>query len=108
MMCYFFIIWQGSWAQKILDRVYNVEKGRKRKVTGNGDGETHKKKRGRPKESICLVKRYPQVNPANNTEINELKVQSLMAEMEKRKSQKRSCSYTNEGNFCFTKAVYFE
>ena len=44
--------------QKIMDRVYNVEKNRKQKRSGDQDGESPRK-RGRPKKKETLESRYP-------------------------------------------------
>ena len=51
---------QGSWGQKLIDRIYNVEKGRKRKERENSEEHTTPK-RGRPKKTVSIHSRYPAV-----------------------------------------------
>lgn len=55
---------QGSWVKKIFDRVYNIEKSRKRKY--GGDIETPPAKRGRPPKRSTLDSRYPTIIAANS------------------------------------------
>ncbi len=78
---------QGSWTKKIMDRVYNVEKSRKRKASDSDIG-TPARKRGRPKRLvISLESRYPTVSPQFDGE-REKEQAALTKEMEKDKPRK--------------------
>ena len=70
-----------------MDRVYNVEKTRKRKasdsVSGNSDQE---RKRGRPKKSTALGSRYPAMRQVEEPDTDG--EQALKKEMEQEKPRK--------------------
>ncbi|XP_064403971.1 uncharacterized protein LOC135349363 isoform X1 [Halichondria panicea] len=68
----------GSWRKKMMDRVYNVEKGRKR-IASPSD-ETPPTKRGRPKKVSILASRYPAVSPMDEGNTDSEK--ALANEME--------------------------
>ena len=55
---------QASWEKRLIDRVYNVYKGEKRKHTDQEDASTSVPSRKRPK----ILERYP---PLNITAIDE-------------------------------------
>ena len=62
----------------MMDRVYNVEKGRKR-IASPSD-ETPPTKRGRPKKVSILASRYPAVSPMDEGNTDSEK--ALANEME--------------------------
>lgn len=70
-----------------MDRVYNVEKTRKRKHSDPGGDDTAKK-RGRPKRIITLETRYPQIFPPASDPAEQQKVEALAKEMEREISRK--------------------
>lgn len=78
---------QGSWVKKIMDRVYNLEKGRKRKAADLAD-DTTPRKRGRPKRVISLISRYPPLQPQSTDTAQEQQVHAIMKEMDKEKPRK--------------------
>lgn len=77
------LYFQGSWVKKIMDRVYNIEKSRKRKTTLDLD-ETPRK-RGRPKRSLDI--RYPSITPGDAS-VQQQQVQAISKELEKEKPRK--------------------
>lgn len=82
---------QGSWKKKIMDRIYNIEKSRKRRLGSDTEEETTpKKKRGRPK-IITLESRYPQVRPQEgDDEASEVRsMQALSKEMTKKEKPRK-------------------
>ena len=62
MNCAVLLYLQGSWEQKLIDRLYNVEKKRVRAAEDENE-DAPVKKRGRPKKNESgLILRYPAVN----------------------------------------------
>lgn len=73
--------------KKIMDRVYNVEKSRKRAAVDSVDNTP--KKRGRPKKVINLASRYPSIQPhGNDTAQQQIHTQAILKEMDKEKPRK--------------------
>lgn len=73
-----------------MDRVYNVEKTRKRARTGPNtaeDGTCTAKKRGRPKRSSDLESRYPLIQLRDDASAQQ-HVQAISVEMEREKPRK--------------------
>ena len=70
--------------------MYNVEKTRKRKLTGEDDSMPTPKKRGRPKKIINLESRYPPVRPQEGSDstADARNMQALQLETEKDKPRK--------------------
>ena len=85
-------MFQGSWAGKLLDRVYNLEKKRKRSRPSNGLNTCTPAKRGRPSNSSkANLFRYPPVRsdlqrPDEDTDVRN--VAALQKEFEKEKPRK--------------------
>ena len=78
---------QGSWVKKIMDRVYNVEKSRKRAAVDEIDDTP--KKRGRPKRIINLATRYPSIQLcAQGDHLDQQHIQAISKEMENDKPRK--------------------
>ena len=78
---------QGSWVKKIMDRVYNVEKSRKRAAVDEIDDTP--KKRGRPKRIINLATRYPSIQLcAQGDHLDRQHIQAISKEMENDKPRK--------------------
>lgn len=73
--------------QKIMDRVYNVEKTRKRKAADDSMDATPKK-RGRPKRVTSLETRYPSIRPHGDDASQQQQKQALSKEMDKEKPRK--------------------
>ena len=71
-----------------MDRIYNVEKTRKRKISDSMGENDATKKRGRPKRVINLETRYPQIFPPVSDPSEQQKVESLAKEMEREISRK--------------------
>ena len=69
-----------------MDRVYNIEKSRKRKASDSG--QDLPKKRGRPKSVINLESRYPTVCPEEIGSSDSHFVEALSKEMEKENPRK--------------------
>ena len=83
-----FIILKDSWVKKLTERVYNVEKGRKREAEDSLE-ESTPKKRGRPKRVISLESRYPSFPPVEVDETTqEQHTKAISKEMEKDKPRK--------------------
>lgn len=85
-LAYPFILLQASWVRKMMDRVNNVEKTRKR-VAVNSLDETPRK-RGRPKRVISLETRYPSIRPQGDERTQQEHVQALSKELGKDKPRK--------------------
>lgn len=66
-----------------MDRVYNIEKSRKRKTTL--DLDEIPRKRGRPKRSLDI--RYPSITPGDAS-VQQQHVQAISKELEKEKPRK--------------------
>ncbi len=73
--------------KKIMDRVYNVEKSRKRAALDSADDSTPRK-RGRPKRVITLTSRYPPLQPHGSDPVQEQHIQTIVKEMDKEKPRK--------------------
>lgn len=73
--------------KKIMDRVYNVEKSRKRAAQDSID-DAIPRKRGRPKRVINLASRYPPLQPSTSDPAQEQHMQAIVKEMEKEKPRK--------------------
>lgn len=73
----------------MLDRVYNLEKGRKRKRSTTDDDSTPTK-RGRPKKITSLEYRYPPThdNSAQDPTVEKQNFEALSKETEKSKPRK--------------------
>ena len=71
----------------MMDRVYNVEKNRKRKAIDAADGLDLPKKRGRSKRVISLESRYPAVRQVDGPEVEQI-IAALSNEMDKEKPRK--------------------
>lgn len=69
-----------------MDRIYNVERGRKRKPIESID-ETPKK-RGRPKKVINLEGRYPKLQSSTDDGTRQQKEDALNKELEKENPRK--------------------
>ena len=97
--------------KKIMDRVYNVEKSRKRAVVDSIDDTP--KKRGQPKKRvISLASRYPSIQPNGNDSAQQQHTQAISKEMEKDKPRidvllplmkstfyaRRQCILDNDGS----------
>lgn len=54
---------QASWEKRLIDRVYNVYKGEKRKLTDQEEASSSVPSRKRPK----ILERYPPLNTAAST-----------------------------------------
>ena len=78
---------QGSWGQKLIDRIYNVEKGRKRKERENSEEHTTPK-RGRPKKNVSIHSRYPAVELEGDEITYKRNCTAIMKECEKNKPRK--------------------
>lgn len=70
------------------DRVYNVEKGRKRKAEVNLEEDETPRKRGRPKRTINLESRYPKLTGSLDNTGDQQKERSIELEMEKDRPRK--------------------
>ena len=72
--------------------MYNVEKTRKRKLTGEDDNPPTPKKRGRPKKVINLESRYPPVRPQEGSDstADARNMQALQLEAERTNLGRRS------------------
>lgn len=70
-----------------MDRVYNVEKSRKR-VASDLTSEATPRKRGRPKRVLSLASRYPPLQPNADDTAQEQNLQVILKEMEKEKPRK--------------------
>ena len=73
-----------------MDRVYNVEKSRKRTRTGPDVEDSTPKKRGRPKRSSNLESRYPLIQsnePCDDVSQHQY-MQAISKEIEKDKPRK--------------------
>ena len=64
-----------------MDRVYNVEKSRKRKY--GGDLDTSPRKRGRPPKPTSLESRYPITSPTTATSPGQVDVLAIKLTKEK-------------------------
>ena len=69
-----------------MDRVYNVEKSRKRKASDSID-ETPRK-RGRPKRVMNLESRYPSIRPQEDESAQQQHLPAISKELEKEKPRK--------------------
>ena len=69
-----------------MDRIYNVEKSRKRKASDVM--ESTPKKRGRPKRSVNLESRYPSIHPNLSDELQDTQHQAIEKELQKDKPRK--------------------
>ena len=69
-----------------MDRVYNVEKSRKRKASDSID-ETPRK-RGRPKRVMNLESRYPSIRPQEDESAQQQHLPAISKELEKEKLRK--------------------
>lgn len=74
--------------KKLSDRMYNVEKGRKRDA--DDSLEATPKKRGRPKRVVTLECRYPSIRPLEGEDATQQqqRIQAISKEMEKEKPRK--------------------
>lgn len=95
---------QGSWVKKIMDRVYNVEKSRKRKCDDCEDSGPPKK-RGRPKRLINLETRYPKMCAQDEDAGGHPNEEALRKEMEKEKPRKDIVLQLMKGTF-YTRRQY--
>lgn len=82
-----------------MDRVYNVEKNRKRKVGDSEDGSDVPSKRGRPKRIISLESRYPSVRQAEGQEVVQVDV-AILKEMEKERPRRDVLLSLMKSSFC--------
>lgn len=80
---------QGSWEQKLIDRLYNVEKKRARLAEGEND-ESPARKRGRPRKNESgLTSRYPEVNLGETLDMATLQNHMDAVAKELQKTQPR-------------------
>ena len=70
-----------------MDRMYNVEKSRKRKADDIADDIAVPRKQSRPKRIVFVELRYPAVRQADGPEAEQVNI-ALYKEMEKEKPRK--------------------
>lgn len=76
---------QGSWTQKLIDRIYNIEKKRKR----TDSDSPRPVKRGRPNKSSKQSSRYPVLKESAPAEdVDTRNHQALAVECEREKPRK--------------------
>ena len=83
----------------MMDRVYNVEKNRKRKVGDSEDGSDIPSKRGQPKCIISLESWYPTVRQADGQEVEHVDV-AILKEMEKERPRRDVILSLLKSTFC--------
>lgn len=82
-----------------MDRVYNIEKSRKRKRTGSEVDDVIPQKRGRPKKQLNLETRYPKIKPSKDSSDDRQKEQAILKELDKEKPRKDLILQLMKGTF---------